>query len=194
MTPGRTGVPLRYDSLLELLSTTRIESLYLAGVESLAYRCSDFAKGIVRTNVCSNLTSFEYACRIYSEDQTLLANILKACPRLTVLRLGSFNCDSTVLQELTDAIVKLQNLEALRLFRCSSEFRGAIKNFFCAFPRGRSYESLFSNLGGMIWLRSLSGYTSCLPGWSDWWWTRKISWASIWSRSSMDLGQRKLEE
>ncbi|KAF9213394.1 hypothetical protein BGZ59_005444 [Podila verticillata] len=147
MTPGRTGVPLRYDSLLELLSSTRIESLYLAGVESLAYRCSDFAKGIVRTNVCSNLTSFEYACRIYSEDQTLLANILKACPRLTVLRLGSFNCDSTVLQELTDAIVKLQNLEALRLFRCSSEFRGAIKNFFCAFPRGRKFRELVLKSG-----------------------------------------------
>lgn len=147
MVPGRTGLPLRYDSLLELPSTTRIESLYIAGVESLAYRCSDFAKDNIRTNVCSNLTSFEYTCRIYSEDQTLLANILKACPRLTVLHLGSFNCDSTVLQELTDAIVKLQSLEALRLFRCSNEFRGVIKNFFCAFPRGRKLRELVLKSG-----------------------------------------------
>lgn len=121
----------RYEPLLELLSTTKIQSFRLLGVSSFSKRSSNFSKGMV----CSTLTRFEYAAEVQPEDQPRFANILRSCPQMIVLRLGQVFFPTFVESELTDAIVQLQNLEVLHLFNFNGKFSSAIKGFLCAFPK-----------------------------------------------------------
>ncbi|KAG0334736.1 hypothetical protein BG000_008093 [Podila horticola] len=133
----------RYDSLMELLLVTKIQSVYLTGMSLLGKRSSNFTKGAV----CSSLTRFEYVNVIRIEDQARLVNVLQACPQLAALLLGQFGFNSTLVPELTDAIVGLRALEVLQLFNCKGKSGGAIKRFFCMFPRTLKLRVLVILLG-----------------------------------------------
>ncbi|KAG0359348.1 hypothetical protein BG005_000958 [Podila minutissima] len=121
----------RYDPLLELLSTTKIQSARFAGLSYFGKRTSNFAEG----TVCSTLTQFGYADIICQKDQNRLANILRACPLLVALELGVTKTGSVLAPVLTYAIMRLRNLEVLQLFKCKSASGGPIKNFLGVFPK-----------------------------------------------------------
>ncbi|KFH72167.1 hypothetical protein MVEG_02458 [Podila verticillata NRRL 6337] len=127
----------RYEPIIKVLSTPKIESFHLSGLYSFGTRSSTLAKGIS----CPALTTFGYTSAICSADQTLLANILQACPKLTVLQLGNIDVISDIHQELTDAIVELLNLEVLHLFSCHGK-SGRVENFFSRFPTNRKLREL----------------------------------------------------
>ncbi|KAF9392964.1 hypothetical protein CPB97_006068 [Podila verticillata] len=127
----------RYEPIIKVLSTTKIESVHLSGLYSFGKRSSSLAKGIS----CPALTTFEYTSSISSEDQTLLANILQACPKLAVVQLGNIDVNSEIHQELTDTIVELLNLEVLHLFSCRGK-SGRVENFFSKFPANRKLREL----------------------------------------------------
>ncbi|KAF9305218.1 hypothetical protein BGZ74_010997 [Mortierella antarctica] len=128
----------RYDSLMELLSATKIQSVHFTGMSLLGKRSSNFAKG----TVCSSLTRFEYANTIRIEDQARLVNILQACLLLVALRLGDPEAHSVLAPVLACAIMQLQNLEVLQLLNCKSESGGTIYNFLGAFPKSQKLREL----------------------------------------------------
>lgn len=92
-----------------------------------------------RGTVCSTLALFEYAGKIYSDNQARFIDILHACPQLVALSLGcrkGTNSDSCsrLSQKLLAAIVNLHKLERLHLFNCLSvTWKDPIKGFLGSF-------------------------------------------------------------
>ncbi|KAF9305220.1 hypothetical protein BGZ74_010999 [Mortierella antarctica] len=128
----------RYEPLLELLLTTKIQSARFAGIGYFGERTSSFDEG----TVCSTLTQFEYDDTILQKDQNRLANVLRACPLLVALRLGDIETDSVLTPILTNAIVRLRNLEVLQLLKCKCASGGPIKNFLGEFPKTQKLREL----------------------------------------------------
>ncbi|KAF9305219.1 hypothetical protein BGZ74_010998 [Mortierella antarctica] len=136
----------RYESLLELLATVKIQSVHLTGLTCFGKRSQNFPKG----TVCSTLTLFEYEDVISEDDQARLASILQACQHLVVLRLGHSWIDSVLTQEITDKILGLGNLKVLRLFHCSAKSKGSIKKFLGNFPKSQELRELVLRGGSYV--------------------------------------------
>lgn len=128
----------RYESLLWLLSTPKIQSVQLTEMFFFSERSPNFSKGIV----CTMLTRFEYADAVRIQDQNLFANIIQACSRLVVLRLGHSWRTSILTSDVTEAILRLENLEVLRLYHCFAKENTAIHNFLGRFPKTRRLREL----------------------------------------------------
>ncbi|KAG0297448.1 hypothetical protein BGZ96_006404 [Linnemannia gamsii] len=103
----------RYHSLLGLLSNTKIKGLTLSNVAFIGPRTSKLP-AIHRASLLQNL---HYQGKIYSVDDSRLANIISHCPNLVDLRLGSQAFDSEGVPKVDKAIGSLSKLKVLHRYK-----------------------------------------------------------------------------
>lgn len=117
----------RYHSLLGLLFNTKIKGLTLSNVAYIGHRTSNLST----SHSPSLLQSFHYLSKIYTVDDSRLANIISLCPHLVDLRLGAQALESEGVPKIDMVIGSLSKLEVLHrynLYPQSLPFKGASRN------------------------------------------------------------------
>lgn len=107
----------RYHSLLRLLSSTKIKGLTLSKVAYIGHRISN----LPTSRSSSLLQSFHYLDKIYSVDDSRLANIISLCPHLVDLRLGVQALESEGVPKIDEVIGSLSKQEALHRYNLYPE-------------------------------------------------------------------------
>lgn len=117
----------RYRPLMDLISNQNLQSLSLKGIISFGFRTVDLPPH----NPPSRLRTYHHLNGIGAKDITRISNILRHCPNLVDLRLGS-ELASLVDDRLCQAIKNLKDLEVLYIWnfkhRTESEVKGLLSS------------------------------------------------------------------
>ncbi|KAF9079508.1 hypothetical protein BGX23_003887 [Mortierella sp. AD031] len=109
----------KYYPLMDLLANTKLQGLTIKGTDFFGSRTSELS----RRQSSTFLRSFHHLNVINPTDESRLANILRHCPNLAELRLGSFDGESVVHSKLERAIAGLTKLKSLHLYRLDIDTR-----------------------------------------------------------------------